>query len=556
MEQEKQITRNEQIHAKGFDMSGGQYSYSTIGPQEYKKIKVGVKTLDDAVLNLGSFNQTAYGRRSERYNQERIYTKPMVMDALIKNDVYELRRISRFFFRVSGIYQRVCNYFANMYRYDWAIAIQSNNNDGSVKDINETKAIKDFWRILNYLDNSYIKKICGDIALEVIKCGAYYGYIVPSSNGLILQQLPIDYCRSRYSVGNLPAIEFNMKYFDTFTDTNYRNKILKLFPDEFTTGYRLYKAGKLIPDIAGDNSGSWYLLDPQSTIKFALNGLNDLPLFINAIPAILDLDAAQDLDRRKQMQKLLKILVQKLPMDKNGDLIFDVDEARDIHNNAVEMLRRAVGVDVLTTFADVDAIDTSDKNTSATTDELERVERTVYNAFGVSRNLFNTDGNLSLEKSILDDESTMRNLILQFNIFFDRILSVLNVQKKYNYKFYMLETTQYNYKDLSKMYKEQTQIGFSKMLPQIALGQSQSFILNTAHFENEVLHLSEVMIPPLMSSTLNGEDILGKKDSSNSSNSQNNTDKVSAETKSAGRPEKPDDQKSEKTIANRESSAD
>jgi hypothetical protein len=35
------------------------------------------------------------------------------------------------------------------------------------------------------------------------------------------------------------------------------------------------------------------------------------------------------------MQKLLKILVQKLPLDKNGDLIFDVEEARDIHNNAV-----------------------------------------------------------------------------------------------------------------------------------------------------------------------------------------------------------------------------
>lgn len=346
-----------------------------------------------------------------------------------------------------------------------------------------------------------------------------------------------------------------MRYFDTFVDTNYRNRVLKLFPDEFTIGYRLYKAGKLLPDVAGDNTGSWYLLDPQSTIKFALNGTNDIPLFVNAIPAILDLDAAQDLDRRKQMQKLLKILVQKLPLDKNGDLIFDIDEARDIHNNAVEMLRRAVGVDVLTTFADVDAIDTSDKNTSATTDELERVERTVYNAFGVSRNLFNTDGNIALEKSILDDESTMRNLILQFNIFFDRILSVLNVQKKYNYKFYMLETTQYNYKDLSKMYKEQTQIGFSKMLPQIALGQSQSFILNTAHFENEVLHLSEVMIPPLMSSTLNGEDILGKKDQNGSNTSQNKTSgnaTVETETKEGGRPEKANDEKSEKTIANRQ----
>jgi hypothetical protein len=169
-------------------------------------------------------------------------------------------------------------------------------------------------------------------------------------------------------------------------------------------------------------------------------------MFINSIPAILDLDAAQDLDRRKQMQKLLKIIVQKLPMDKNGDLIFDVDEARDIHNNAVEMLSRAVGVDVLTTFTDVESIDLSDKNTTASQDDLQKVERTVYNSMGTSRNLFNTDGNLSLEKSILNDESTVRNLILQFNIFMDRILKKINTNpKKYNFKIYFLETTQYNY---------------------------------------------------------------------------------------------------------------
>jgi len=81
------------------------------------------------------------------------------------------------------------------------------------------------------------------------------------------------------------------------------------------------------------------------------------------------------------------------------------------------------------------------------------------------------------------------------------------------------------------------------MLPQIALGHSQSFILNTAHFENEVLHLSEIMIPPLMSSTLSSEDILGKKDSSTTSKTQNTsgTKKNPAESKTAGRPEKADD---------------
>jgi len=47
------------------------------------------------------------------------------------------------------------------------------------------------------------------------------------------------------------------------------------------------------------------------------------------------------------------------------------------------------------------------------------------------------------------------------------------------------------------------------MLPQIALGHSQSAIMNTAYFENQILHLSEIMIPPLMSSTMKSEDVLG-----------------------------------------------
>jgi hypothetical protein len=60
------------------------------------------------------------------------------------------------------------------------------------------------------------------------------------------------------------------------------------------------------------------------------------------------------------------------------------------------------------------------------------------------------------------------------------------------------------------MYKEQVQLGYSKMLPQIALGHSQSAIINTAFFENQILKLSEIMIPPLMSSTMKSEDVLGK----------------------------------------------
>lgn len=511
---------------------------------EYKKIKIGLKKVDDAILDLGSFK--SFTPRLPWGDKRAIFK------ALMENDYKTLRAFSRFFYKSNGIYKKLCEYVAFMYRYDWYIVPEI--LDDTVK---EEKILKDFSKMLNFLDNSYLKKVCGDIALNMVIDGCYYGYLVDSSDSIVIQPLPIDYCRTRYSIKGMPAIEFNMAYFDTFRDANYRMRVLNLFPDEFKKGYMLFKQGKLEPDYYGD-SGGWYLLTPGLGFKFNLNG-NDIPYFVNVLPLLLDLDAAQDLDRRKQMQQLLKVIIQKLPLDKNGDLIFDVDEARDIHNNAVAMLQRAIGVDVLTTFADVESIDMSDKNTTTTSDDLNKVERSVYNASGVSKNIFNTDGNLALEKSILNDESTIRNLVLQFVIFFDRIVQSRNTnKKKYAFRFHILETTQYNYQSLSKLYKEQSQIGHSKMLSQLALGHSQSFILNTAHFENEVLHLTELMIPNLMSSTMNLADLLGKTEQSGSSNNQKNTgsqtglEKIQSGGK-AGRPEKSNDEKSEKTIQNKES---
>jgi hypothetical protein len=76
--------------------------------------------------------------------------------------------------------------------------------------------------------------------------------------------------------------------------------MLELFPDEFKKGYILYKQGKLLPDFSGDTSG-WYLLDEDAAFKFNING-DDFPAFISVIPAIIDLDEAQELDRKKMQQ--------------------------------------------------------------------------------------------------------------------------------------------------------------------------------------------------------------------------------------------------------------
>ena len=536
------INRLEKIKSKGFkipiqdnDTDVYSQSFSTI---DFAKIKVGAKTLDDAVLRLGELKKI----------NSNLADKTKVLTAINNGDIEQLREISDFFFKTSGIYSRLCKYMANLYRYDWMVTPFVNS-----ESVKKEKVIEGFYKALTYLDNFEIKRFCGDVALKVLRFGCYYGYKVQQADRMVIQELPIKYCRSRFNVNNRPVVEFNMKFFDDyFKDTTQKMKVLGLFPEEFRKGYILYKQRKLKPDFQGDTSG-WYLLDPKSAIKFNLNG-EDYPAFVSVIPALIDLDMAQDLDRKKMQQKLLKIIIQKMPLDKNGDLIFDVDEARELHNNAVRMLGKAIGVDVLTTFADVDVADMADKNTTTSVDELEKVERTVYNEAGVSQMQFNTSGNLALEKSILNDEASMYNLVLQFESFLNSLLDPYNKSpKKLVYRAQILTTTIYNYKEMAKLYKEQTQLGYSKMLPQIALGQTQSSVLANAYFENDMLDLLHVFIPPLMSSTMNADALNNGEGGNGKTNQKPSSSKLPGEKGEAGRKEKADDEKSEKTIANRES---
>lgn len=534
-----------EIKAKGFEMfresEGTQETIyqdllnkTTESPVlDFNKIKIGPKTLDDAVMRFGDLRKA----------NPNLADKDKVLKAIKDYDLKTMREISNYFYRTSGIYARILRYMAFMYRYDWYVTPYVNEENEKT----EKKALEGFHKSLNILDNFGVKKTLGEIALKILRNGVYYGYKVKQGDTFVLQELPPNYCRTRFDHKNKPAVEFNMAFFDeTFRDIEQRMRILKLFPEEFSKGYIKYKKGLLPPLMPGDSQG-WYLLDPEMTERFTVNG-EEYPAFISVIPLIIDLDEAQALDRKKTMQRLLKIVVQKMPMDKNGELIFDMDEMRALHNNAVQMLKRAMGIDVLTTFADVTVEDMSDSGVSAQTDDLARVERQLYNEAGVSQMQFNTDGNIALEKSILNDEATMYNMLLQFEVFLNELIESCNTnKKKVEFRAQLLTTTIYNYKEMAKLYKEQTQLGYSKMLPQVALGQTQSSILANAHFENNVLNLVELFIPPMSSNVMNA-DVLNR-------NQQVNGDSKGSAGSEGGRPEKPDDEKSTKTLQNKESAS-
>lgn len=506
----------------------------------FGKIKVGVKTLEDAILSPLSANE----RKRYCHGMGHYYDKHRIFKAIATRNYSEMRAISDFFYRTNGIYKELVDTYSTCYRWDWYIS-GSVYNDKYFEDDKKIEEIKKkFNSNLNYLDDTHIKKICGDISHKVVKYGVSYQYISEGDTGVLFQELPTDYCRSRMKVNNMPAVELNMRYFDVeFPDPIYRQRVLKMFPKDIQRGYVLFKSGKLKQDFRGDMNG-WYMLDPGYAVEFSLISADKMPMFINVIPKLMDLDDAQELDKRKQLQELAKVIVQELPLTSKGDLIFDMDEAVDIHNNTVSMLQGgSVNTDVITTFAKVSSIDLS-QSSSEDKDGLERVERSVFNAAGVPSVLFNSDGNLTLSSALLRIEGVMRDLKLQFEIMFDTILKNRDNRNKKNYafSFFMLDTTQYNYKEMSKMYKEQMTIGYSKVLAEVALGHSQKSVLSMAYFENDVLDLVEVFIPPLTSNTLSSADI-----------STIGGDKKLGSGKSVGRPKSDPVTLSDKTLQNQRS---
>jgi hypothetical protein len=105
------INRKEEIKKKGFSIQLASDTENTINPFEavdFSKIKVGAKTLEDAVITLGNYSKV----------DKTLSDKTEVLKAINNGDYSKMREISEFYYKTSGIYSRICKYMAYLYRYD------------------------------------------------------------------------------------------------------------------------------------------------------------------------------------------------------------------------------------------------------------------------------------------------------------------------------------------------------------------------------------------------------------------------------------------------------
>ena len=237
-----------------------------------------------------------------------------------------------------------------------------------------------------------------------------------------------------------------------------------------------------------------------------------------------------------------------MPIDNKGELVFQLEEVGEIHESVAEMLQDIDTVDVLTTFGDT-TLESLQESSAATqsADRIDKYTKNAWNSLGRGSILFNAEGSTSLAYTIKKDEALMISYLNVYEAWIKYHLNDKFARNGLSFDFEILPTTVFNRQDLQSSYFRGAQYGYSKMFAGVAMGIKQRDQISLMEFENDFLDMSSKMIPLQSSYTTSGNP---SEKISSSAQKTTVTAKVEDLENKGGRPELPDEQKSEKTQAN------
>lgn len=433
------------------------------------------------------------------------HTRKEYNRAINNFDLKKIRQISRYFYRSNLLYSRTIDYLSTLLCYYWEVEPKMRP---SIAKEDKDELIDKWWDILEYLEEINPEKLGVEITRRALINGSCYIAVkekTKKNTSFGIQFLPNEFCRIRKKYLNRNVIDFDVTFFDTkFSDLKKRNEALLSFPPCISEKYYEYKQMK-----NKTVDSNWATIDPGYGFCFTLRE-DEMPYIVSSILDVLDLQDIKDITMFKFEQALSKLLVQKFGTNQDGNPIVDLPELKMFHKDACNMLSGIPGVDVLTTYADVEAVDLDGNEVDSDSNPMEIVTQNFYNSTGVSKLLFNADNSGTLSKAIIPNESLMFILLKQIEEFLQVRLDVnfkKGAIKKYSFTIMMPPLTESNKLEMAKMYKEQVAIGYSKFLPAIALGQRQSSVMSSFIFENDVLNLVSMMRPPASSNTMTSETV-------------------------------------------------
>lgn len=490
------------------------YNHSQIDFDKFKKSINGmIATSEKSYGGTTSFQK---GMTFSRYTREEI------LNIIETGTPEQLREASLFYLYTSGFYRRFLIYYATLLKYVYLLIPHMKGT----KKIEDKKYFQKYNDALSYIHKLNLKTLSKHIAIRVLAEGAYYGVLRDfGPDGVVVQDLQAKYCRSRFkNQYDVDIVEMDVSYFDTIRDQNIRIETIKGFPKEIRSGYNSYK---------NRGADKWVMIEPGNGLYFTL--VDERPFFSSILPAIIDFKDYRVLEKEKDSQDLSSLLVQKLPIE-DGELVFEPEEMEEVHRGAVNMLSNNKHTDVLTTAAEV-KLENMESNRSVVTNNLEKIEKSIYSEAGVSKQIFSAEGNTALEKSIMNDMSLMLILMEKIANWVEYLIMNKFGDNQISFRVAALPISHYNESAMRQDALSLAQSGYSFLVPMMTFDLEQSDLVDLKNLEINALKLNQIMIPLASSfTTSSGDPALA--------DPKHDPKRVN---------EKPDDQKSEKTMENLES---
>ena len=421
-------------------------------------------------LNIFSADPVAYV--AEKVQERFSLSQEQLINAINNKDVTTLRAASNHFFYTSGEYRRLVEYRAYLLRNDHIVFPAAKCSSAAWKKVDD------------YLSRKNIRDEHSNIALHYMRDGAWFGYERELGDSIYFQTLSVNHCRSRGIANGVRMVEFDLQFFSQFRGAEMQ-AVINGMPEEIVKGYNKYQAHR-------SEDTRWLLLDTNvARCHMAPDGI---PPLIAVLVDIMNLERYKQLNLLGEELNVYKILIQKLPLNKDGELPFLAPEIQQFHTNLRQMVKQPV--DVVTTPCDVDIVDLQSR-VSENVDRVNDGLNIVYSTAGTPMLLFNSKngGAYGLKESINVDTAAMKPLAQEYESWYKQKF-LMDYKAPTHIQF--LLTTEHNKDDALAQLQQAATLGFpTKMATAAILGiENMSDLLD---YENNQLNLVEAMIPAVSS---------------------------------------------------------
>lgn len=438
-------------------------------------------TQDMVNLNNSSYLEYLLDRRKRVYLKD--YTPEEIQRIINSGSSVEQQKLSRNYFYKDGFYKRIILYYASILK-NTGLLIQSPRFK---TNLSKNAILKKYNGALDFVEHINLSVLAPDIYMKVMRDGAYYAVKQYDDNGnLILLELPSLYCSSKYkSLQGKDIIDFDLTYFDMITDKRTKNELLtKAYPREFLKAYNQYKKG---------NETNLYSIPTDISVYLSFSE-DSRPFFMNIIQATIDYDEAIQNHKEKDIEEIKKIIINEIPHLNDGQLLFEPDEAAEMHEGICNMVSGDSNIDVITSYGNVEVV-SSNTIDGTTKTSLDVMIDNIYSRAGVSKQLFASSGTSTLEKSVENDISLMMLLANKLALVITEAVNEVWGSRDLSFKYMILPVSLYNEKDYITSAYKLAGSGYSYLLPALAQGFSQRDFLNLKQLENEIIGLADIMVP-------------------------------------------------------------